>query len=74
MARDVALTGGVGAFDVLFYHLVFEDNFAKVKDHFGPVRSVQFHPDGSGYVSGAHDGMIFLHKFDANYDKFEMEY
>jgi translation initiation factor 3 subunit I len=74
LARDVALTGGMGQFEALFYHLVFEDMFAKVKDHFGPIRSLAFQPDGTGYASGAHDGMIFLHKFDASYDKYEIEY
>lgn len=36
----------VGKFDARFFHLVFEEEFGRVKGHFGPINSVAFHPDG----------------------------
>lgn len=38
----------IGKFDARFFHLVFEEEFARIRGHFGPINSVQFHPDGSG--------------------------
>jgi translation initiation factor 3 subunit I len=44
-AVDAAITKA-GKFDARFFHLVFEEEFARVRDHFGPINSVAFHPDG----------------------------
>ena len=38
-----------GRFEARFYHMVFEEEFARVKGHFGPVNSVAFSPDGNTY-------------------------
>ncbi|KAG1666670.1 Eukaryotic translation initiation factor 3 subunit I [Nymphon striatum] len=59
-----------GKFDAKFYHLVFEEEFARVKGHFGPINSVVFHPDGDGYSSGGEDGYVRVHHFDAQYFEF----
>jgi len=72
-AMQVALTGGGGNFEALFYHLVYEEPFAQVMDHFGPINSLAYAPDGTGYASGAHDGQIMLHRFDSAYYDFEFE-
>lgn len=39
----------VGKFDARFYSLVFEEEFGRVKGHFGPINSLAFHPDGKRY-------------------------
>jgi len=73
-AMQVALTGGGGNFEALFFHSVFEEQFATVMDHIGPINSLAISPDGLGYASGAHDGQIMLHRFDQSYLDFELEH
>ncbi|CAD5123513.1 DgyrCDS11853 [Dimorphilus gyrociliatus] len=73
-ARDVTTTSTrVGKFDAKFYHLVFEEEFGRVKGHFGPINSVAFHPDGSGYSSGGEDGYVRVHQFDDSYEDITFE-
>jgi len=63
-----------GKFEARFFHMVFEEEFARVKGHFGPINSLAFHPNGRGYASGAEDGYIRLHTFDDTYFQFKLEY
>jgi translation initiation factor 3 subunit I len=72
-AVDAALTKS-GKFEARFFHLVFEEEFGRVKDHFGPINSVAFHPDGKSYSSGGEDGYVRVHVFDQSYFDFEVEY
>ncbi|RUS72054.1 hypothetical protein EGW08_020183 [Elysia chlorotica] len=64
----------IGKFDARFYHLVFEEEFGRVKGHFGPINSIAFHPDGLSYSSGGEDGYVRVHYFDQNYLDFNFEY
>ncbi len=74
-AMDVTTTSTrIGKFDARFFHLVFEEEFGRVKGHFGPINSVQFSPDGQGYASGGEDGYVRLHTFDQSYFDFNFEY
>ncbi|XP_072170525.1 eukaryotic translation initiation factor 3 subunit I-like [Diadema setosum] len=74
-AMDVTRTSSrIGKFDACFFHSVFEEEFGKVKGHFGPINSVAFHPDGRGYSSGGEDGYVRVHTFDPQYYDFEFEY
>lgn len=44
-AMEVTTTSArVGKFDARFFHMIFEEEFARVKGHFGPINSVAFHP------------------------------
>lgn len=45
-AVDAALYSRSGKFEARFFHLIFEEEFARVRDHFGPINNVAFHPDG----------------------------
>uniref|UniRef100_A0A8C6QG09 Serine-threonine kinase receptor-associated protein n=1 Tax=Nannospalax galili TaxID=1026970 RepID=A0A8C6QG09_NANGA len=56
-----------------FFHLAFEEEFGRVKGHFGPINSVAFHPDGKSYSSGGEDGYVRIHYFDPQYFEFEFE-
>jgi len=63
-----------GKFDARFFHLVFEEEFGRVKDHFGPINSVAFHPNGKSYASGGEDGYVRVHYFDPSYFDLQFEY
>lgn len=74
-ASDVTTSSTrIGKFDARFFHLVFEEEFGRVKGHFGPINSIQFHPDGRGYASGGEDGYVRVHQFDDSYFDFKFDY
>ncbi|KAL5021798.1 hypothetical protein ScPMuIL_000953 [Solemya velum] len=74
-AMDVTTTSTkIGKFDARFYHLVVEEEFGRVKGHFGPINSVAFHPDGKSYSSGGEDGYVRVHYFDQSYFDFKVDY
>jgi translation initiation factor 3 subunit I len=67
-AMDVTTTATrAGKFDSRFFHLVYEEEFARLKGHFGPINSLQFHPDGKSYASGGEDGFVRIQVFDQSY-------
>lgn len=67
-AMDVTTTSTrSGKFDSRFFHLVYEEEFARLKGHFGPINSLAFHPDGRSYASGGEDGFVRVQVFDNNY-------
>jgi len=67
-AMDVTTTSTrSGKFDSRFFHLVYEEEFARLKGHFGPINSLQFHPDGKSYASGGEDGFVRIQSFDPSF-------
>lgn len=74
-AMEVTMTTTkAGKFDARFYHLIFEEEFGRVKGHFGPINSLAFHPDGKSYSSGGEDGYVRVHYFDPEYFDFRFEF
>eukprot|EP00040_Diaphanoeca_grandis_P017409 m.90685 g.90685 ORF g.90685 m.90685 type:complete len:330 (+) comp26418_c0_seq2:146-1135(+) len=63
----------VGKFDAAFYHTIYEEELGRVKGHFGPINTIQFHPNGKQYCSGGEDGYVRMHNFDASYFEFEYD-
>lgn len=63
-----------GKFEARFFHLIFEEEFARVKGHFGPINTIAIHPDGRSYASGAEDGLIRVHHFDSDYLEYDVAY
>lgn len=73
-AMDVTTTSTrAGKFDSRFFHLVYEEEFARLKGHFGPINSLAFHPDGKSYASGGEDGFVRIQTFDQNYHELVFE-
>lgn len=56
-----------GKFETRFFHMVYGEEFGRVKGHFGPINALAVHPFGKSYASGAEDGYIRLHHFDTPY-------
>jgi len=74
-AMEVTTTGSnQGKFESRFFHLVFEEEFARVKGHFGPINSLAFHPAGNQYASGAEDGFLRIHNFDQSYLDYKFDF
>jgi translation initiation factor 3 subunit I len=58
-AMSVTVTAASqGKFETRFYHMIYEEEFGRVKGHFGPVNAIAIHPDGISYASGAEDGYV----------------
>uniref|UniRef100_A0A3B4BE08 Eukaryotic translation initiation factor 3 subunit I n=1 Tax=Periophthalmus magnuspinnatus TaxID=409849 RepID=A0A3B4BE08_9GOBI len=73
-AMDVTTTSTrIGKFEARFFHAAYEEEFGRVKGHFGPINCVAFHPDGKSYSSGGEDGYVRIHYFDPQYFDFELE-
>ena len=67
-AMSVTTTSAkAGNFETRFFHLVYEEEFGRVKGHFGPINALAINPNGRSYASGAEDGYIRLHYFDKSY-------
>ncbi|XP_073827468.1 eukaryotic translation initiation factor 3 subunit i [Musca autumnalis] len=67
-AMEVTTTSTkAGKFDSRFFHLIYEEEFARLKGHFGPINSLAFHPDGRSYASGGEDGFVRVNTFDSTY-------
>eukprot|EP01026_Neomeris_dumetosa_P036467 TRINITY_DN2944_c0_g1_i10.p1 TRINITY_DN2944_c0_g1~~TRINITY_DN2944_c0_g1_i10.p1 ORF type:complete len:295 (-),score=40.81 TRINITY_DN2944_c0_g1_i10:220-1029(-) len=67
-AADVTTTAGAaGGFEARFCHKIYEEEFGRVRGHFGPVNTVTFSPDGRSFVTGGEDGFVRLQHFDMDY-------
>lgn len=67
-ASSVTTTAdAAGGFETRFFHKIYEDEFGRVRGHFGPVNSVTFSPDGKSFVTGGEDGFVRLSHFDMDY-------
>ncbi|CAI4226131.1 unnamed protein product [Auanema sp. JU1783] len=63
-----------GHFEAKLYHLVFEEEFARFKGHFGPINTMAWHPDGTTLVTGGEDGYVRVQTFDDDYLEFKYDY
>lgn len=73
-AMDVTTTSTrSGKFDSRFFHLIYEEEFARLKGHFGPINSLSFHPDGKSFATGGEDGFVRVQVFDPSYFDLDFE-
>lgn len=49
-------SSSVGKFEARFFHMIYEEEFGRVKGHFGPINVLAVNPNGLSYASGAEDG------------------
>ncbi|CAO1631529.1 unnamed protein product [Jaminaea pallidilutea] len=56
-----------GRFEARFWHVVFEEEVARIPGHFGPLNTIAIHPNGKGYASGGEDGYVRLYWFDDSF-------
>lgn len=74
-AMSAALTSSKsGKFDSRFFHTIFEEEIGRVKGHFGPINTIDFHPDGRSYATGAEDGFVRINHLDDSYFMFEYQH
>jgi len=67
-AKDVTTTKAQkGGFEMQLYNIIYNEQLASVKGHFGTVHTVAFHPDGQSFVSGSEDGYVHYHRFTPEY-------
>lgn len=58
-AMQVTVTGHQsGKFETRFFHMIYEEEFGRVKGHFGPINALAIHPYGKSYASGSEDGCV----------------
>ncbi|KFD50597.1 hypothetical protein M514_08546 [Trichuris suis] len=63
-----------GQFEAKFYHMIFEDEFARLPGHFGPINSMAFHPSGCILATGGEDGNIRINELEVEYFDFDFDY
>lgn len=63
-----------GQFEAKLYHMVYEEEFARFKGHFGPINSICFNPAGNIVISGSEDGYLRIQELDKEYMDFEFDY
>jgi translation initiation factor 3 subunit I len=56
-AQQVTTTAAnQGKFETRFYHMIFGEEFGRVRGHFGPINALDVHPFGRSFASGSEDG------------------
>lgn len=56
-AQNVTTTAAnQGKFETRFFHMVYGEEFARVRGHFGPINALDVHPFGRSFASGSEDG------------------
>ena len=49
-AMSVTTTAGKqGHFEASLWHMIYEEEFGRIKGHFGPINSLAINPDGRSY-------------------------
>ncbi|KAI6182728.1 Eukaryotic translation initiation factor 3 subunit I [Aphelenchoides bicaudatus] len=62
-----------GQFEAKLYDMIYEDEFAMFKGHFGPINTLAYSPDGCTIVTGSEDGFVRIQEIDQEYFDYERE-
>jgi len=63
-----------GQFEAKLYHMVYENEFAFFKGHFGPINTLAYSPNGRIIVTGSEDGTIRIQDMDPEYFDYQPDY
>uniref|UniRef100_A0A8R1IGI9 Serine-threonine kinase receptor-associated protein n=1 Tax=Caenorhabditis japonica TaxID=281687 RepID=A0A8R1IGI9_CAEJA len=63
-----------GHFEAKIYHMVFEEEFARFKGHFGPINTMTWHASGTIFATGGEDGYVRIQEFDEDYLGFTYDF
>lgn len=56
-----------GKFESKLFHVIYEEEMAQIRGHFGPVHSLKISPDGRSFVTASEDGTVRLQRFPLDY-------
>ena len=59
--------GRQGRFETQFFHLAYEEEFGRVKGHFGPINTLCMSPTGRSFASGGEEGFMRINHLPENY-------
>ncbi|KAI6241327.1 Eukaryotic translation initiation factor 3 subunit I [Aphelenchoides fujianensis] len=62
-----------GQFEAKLYHMVYENEFAFFKGHFGPINTLAYSPDGRVIVTGSEDGFVRIQEMDQEYFDYSIQ-
>lgn len=67
-ASQVTTTAAAaGGFESRFFHKIYQEEFGRLRGHFGPINSIAFHPSGRSFTTGGEDGYVRIHHLDMDY-------
>lgn len=70
-AREAAMSKK-GGFEIHICNVMYEKEIGTLAGSFSPINSIEYTPDGKGFVCGAEEGVSKYIKFDPKY--FEIEW
>jgi translation initiation factor 3 subunit I len=74
-AMEVTVTrGDSGMFESRIFHAIYGDEIAIIPGHFGPIQTLDVHPTGRLFATGAQDGYVRVHIFDDAYVSLPHDY
>lgn len=65
-AREAAMSKR-GGFEIHLGNIMYENEIGTIAGSFSPINSIEFSPDGKGFVCGSEEGVSKLIIFDAKY-------
>jgi translation initiation factor 3 subunit I len=54
--------------------MIYENEFAQFKGHFGPINTLAYAPNGRTIVTGSEDGFVRIQEMDQEYFDYQPDY
>lgn len=71
---DVTQTAAsMGKFEAILFDMIYEEEFAQFRGHFGPINTLAYSPDGRTIVTGSEDGFVRIQEMDQEYFDYQNE-